>query len=676
MEQSKMFGTAMLVVLLLQVNMLGAQTMDWAIKLGGGGNGDQGTGVAVGASGNVYSTGSFISTGDFDPGPGIFNMTAAGNTPTSNDLFVSKVDMNGNFIWAKRIGGIAGPDIAMGLCLDASENVYLTGYFSGTVDFDPGPGIFNMVAAGTEDIFVCKLDAAGNFIWAGRMGGSGSVGTDLSHANAIAIDASGAVYITGFFGNTVDLDPGPGSFPLTSGGTRNAFICKLDGAGNFVFAKQFTGPGFDNGMSIRVDPAGNIYSTGDYSQTTDFDPGPGVANLVGTAYSELYISKLDAAGNFVWAKAMGAPAYNESGMDISFDALGNVYVIARFRSSVDVDPGPLALILTATGFYDGFITKLDNAGNFVWARQFAGTAGTSSLSLDALTFDVAGSCYITGAFVGTLDLDPGAGVQNRTGSAGDAFIVKLDNTGAFMWMAQFASTFYTDYAKAIVVDAFGSIYATGAFQATCDFDPGPGTFDLYTPWGAGGGAAFVVKLNMGPTVLPIALISFTGENKGTVNELHWATATERNNDHFDLQRSADGIDWVTLVIVPGAGNSQHTIHYTRIDPAPFALTYYRLKQVDFDGAVSLSEVIALSRSGHVDDLVLFPNPTTDMLFLPAGILNAAAIRITDILGRAVMQGSYAQQPSLDVGFLAHGTYTLRVLDGQGTVIATGRFVRK
>jgi hypothetical protein len=162
-------------------------TFDWAKSMGSTGA-DYGNSITTDASGNVYTTGLFQDTVDFDPGAGTFNLTCNG----SSDIFIQKLDANGNFIWAKSMGSFSG-DVPNSVAVDALGNVYTTGYFNGTVDFDPGPGVANLTSASISgNIFVQKLDAAGNYVWAKRMGGSG-----FCYGNSVALDASNLTYFSG-----------------------------------------------------------------------------------------------------------------------------------------------------------------------------------------------------------------------------------------------------------------------------------------------------------------------------------------------------------------------------------------------------------------------------------------------------------------------------------------------
>src|SRR5678810_531363 len=210
-----------------------------------------------------------------------------------------------NFKWAKQMGGRGADAAGASIAVDADGNVYTTGGFSGTADFDPGPGTYNLTSAGTYDMFIFKLDSSGNFIWAKQMGGNSSL--DHVSVSSITLDAAGNIYSTGTFQGTVDFDPAPGVFTLSAIGnfrTSASFVLKLDADGNFIWAKQTGGETEGGGgRSIVTDAAGNVYTSGVFQWVQDFDPGPAIFNLDGGSDRDIYITKFDADGNFIWAKA-------------------------------------------------------------------------------------------------------------------------------------------------------------------------------------------------------------------------------------------------------------------------------------------------------------------------------------------------------------------------------------
>jgi hypothetical protein len=396
--------------------------------------------------GNTYTLGVYIDTIDFDPGPAIFNLTA----PT-NDRFILKLNSAGNFVWAKSLAYYA-----LSFAIDALSNVYVTGYFQGIIDFDPGPGIFNLNSNGNEVPFVLKLNSAGNFIWAKAMVGGGA------HGNSVATDNSCNVYITGGFNGTTDFDPGVGNYSLTSVyATNDTYICKLDSSGNFVWAGAIGGPGpFDISYSIATDPSGSgdVYICGLFRDTTDFDPGPGTFNLVSTSQTngDIFICKLDNSGNFSWAIKYYA-SLPIPGRFIAVDMLSNVYVTGSGTIQTDFDPDTGTYYLSPGPF--PFITKVNSAGHFVWAKS---AAGGKDICLDA-----SANIYTTGALSGTFDFDPDTSTTYNITSCGgsiDFFISKLDSAGYFNWATSGGGT-NTEVGFGISVDAVSNVYCAGIFRS-------------------------------------------------------------------------------------------------------------------------------------------------------------------------------------------------------------------
>ena len=214
----------------------------WARHLGGDGD-DTATGIAVDGVGNVYTVG-ICPGGDLDPGPGTFEL--------GSSKFLLKLDRNGNFVWAKALAGMHHS-----IVVDPMGNLIVSGSFTGTEDFDPGPGTLELTSAGMSDMYVCKFDAGGSLIWARQMGGVGNEG-DVQPG--LATDSAGNVYTTSAFSGPSDFDPGAGTFELTGSG---AFVSKLDTNGDFVWAAAFTG--WATGHSVAVDGGGNVYCAGNYS---------------------------------------------------------------------------------------------------------------------------------------------------------------------------------------------------------------------------------------------------------------------------------------------------------------------------------------------------------------------------------------------------------------------------
>jgi hypothetical protein len=310
---------------------------------------------------------------------------------------------SGNHLWSKRFGD-AGNQWTEGIATDANGNVLVSGAFEGTVDFGGGP----LTSAGIWDAFVAKLDPAGDHLWSQRIG-------EQAYA-FITTDAAGNVLVVGYFQGTVDLGGGP----LTSAGDWDVFVAKLDAAGNHLWSKRFGDASLQGAESIATDAAGNVLVTGYFEGTVDLGGGP----LTSAGDSDIFVAKLDPAGNHLWSKRFG-----DASLQVGFggsDAAGNVLVTGYFEGTVDLGGGPL----TSAGSYDVFVAKLDPSGNHLWSQRF----GDASLQAGFGTIDASGNVLVSGHFEGTVDF--GGGPLSSAGGL-DAFIAKLDPAGNHLWSKRF-----------------------------------------------------------------------------------------------------------------------------------------------------------------------------------------------------------------------------------------------
>ncbi|MBI5294949.1 MAG: SBBP repeat-containing protein [Chloroflexi bacterium] len=474
--------------------------------------------IAVDTSGNVYITGRFLGTVDFDPSGATFNVSSIGT-----DIYISKFDSDGNFIWVKTMGG-SGPNATTvthtnnSIAIDGNGNVYVTGRSCGTTDFDPGPGVTALSSIGICDLYIAELDSNGNFVKARNMGGisAGVEGYD------IAVDEAGNIYTTGQFIGTVDFNPGAGEAKITSAGRWDVFISKLNSNGNYVFAKSMGGTNDEQGLNLVVDKLGNIYTAGSYIGTVDFDPGSGTFNLPSCDYPGMicgFLSKLNKNGNFVLAKSIG-----DVNKDLALDSGNNILVVGSIAHANTSLQNP-SFPEPTTDFI--VIDKLDNAGNLIWRNEL-GTESSGGGSGKSITVDVSDNVYVTGKFIGTVDFDPGPGVYNLTGTGvdmlDDIFISKWDSSGNLILAKAIGGGFFYDWGTDIAVDLQGNMHTTGFFQGTVDFDPGPGTVNL-TSTKAGWPDIFVSKLD-GDIIPPIFTdVPFSYWANGHIERLYNASVT-------------------------------------------------------------------------------------------------------------------------------------------------------
>ena len=456
-----------------------AQSLDWVKSFGGTEN-EVAYGIAIDKAGNIYTAGYFGGTVDFDPGAGVFNMTAL----SDENIFVQKLDANGNFVWAKGMLGTM-KSRAYVLDLDSVGNLYFTGFFQGTVDFDPNSGTTNLTSNGNHDLYVIKLSSAGNLVWVKGMGGP-----DVEIALGITVDALGNVISSGGFSGTVDFDPGAGTSNLTSNGNTDIYVQKLDSLGDFVWAKAVGGGAGDYSLSVDVDAQGNTYNTGYYRDTVDFDPNSGTSTFITKGSGDIYLQKLDAAGNFVWAVSAGGKDFDRA-FTVVVDNAGDIYSTGHFQDTVDFDPGSGKTELIANGKNDIYVQKHDAAGNLLWAKSVGGTESEYGMSL---AVDRYNNVYTSGYYRDTIDFDPGADTLVLIANAEDVYIQKLNTNGDFVWGVGMGGPGF-ERGTDIKISKSGDIYCTGNFQDTADFDPGADSTFIIS---SGKMDVFILKLKPDP----------------------------------------------------------------------------------------------------------------------------------------------------------------------------------
>jgi hypothetical protein len=447
---------------LLSLNSF-SQKLLW-VKGMGGTNLEESMHSAVDEAGNVYHAARFRGNADFDPGPGTFFLNAAGQA----DMAITKLDANGNFVWAKRIGG-NGFVTPFSMVPDKQGHVYISGSFHGTIDFDPGAGTYNLSTTGDYSIFILKLGSTGSFLHAAAIipGGEGS-------GISITLDHRANVHVTGYFNGSADFDPGPGVHKLSSViSTRfDIFILKLDSALNFKWAKTMGGNLDDNGLTIATDSSSNVIIGGLFRELADFDPGPVAYKLTTGGTTDAFVAKLDSSGNFVWAKQIGGSG-EENIYSLAVDATGNIFLSGHFKDTSDMDPGPGNYNLhTRPGDWDVFFSSLDPAGNFRWAGKLGGEVYYDAIY--DVHVDKGGNMYVAGYFGDRADFDPGPDSSIITAGVHyfNLYILKLNPSGNYIWARSICPSGSHTGFTILSEDATGNIYLSSNFSNTTTFFPG------------------------------------------------------------------------------------------------------------------------------------------------------------------------------------------------------------
>ena len=468
--------------------------------------------------------------------------------------------------------------------LDASNNIYTVGQFGATVDFNPGTGTTLVTSAGSIDVFVQKFSTNGTFQWVKTFGG---IEADLPYA--FERDASGNLLITGYFNGTADFNPGVATANKTALGYSDAYVLKLNSNGDFLWVATMGSLGTDSGEKISVDESGNVYSIGKFTQTIDLDPGAGTNNFTAST-ADMYIQKLNSSGVFQWAKTISGASgiLNPFGMTVKS---GFVYLSANFSNSVDFDPGSGVVNHVSNGGTDIAILKLNDNGGYAWSVSIGGLGGEVPYGFNVNT---ANEVIISGMFDGTVDFDPGIGTTNLISNGlSDIFCIKLDVSGNLSWATSFGGANY-EWGYTITSGANGAIYLGGNFNsALIDFNSGPGETNISsstTIW-----ESYFLKLTESPpsTSLAVELSDFSCHQEERSIEIKWRTESELNSDYFLLEKSEDGVQFHPFIQTKAQGNSSLPTDYIISDNIPVnGINYYRLTEVDVDGERKTYDVTA------------------------------------------------------------------------------------
>lgn len=364
-------------------------------------------------------------------------------------------------------------DIAIG----SDGAIVAVGYFSNTVDFDPGSDTFTVSSTGKQDIFIAKYNKTGKLVYAYGFGGKGN--PLFEQAYSVALDNDGNAYMAGNFSNTIDFDPGTGTALLTSTSTE-AFIASYDKNGVFRYVVQATTTGatvrVQVAKSIIVDSRHNVYIAGSFTGTVDFDPGVNKAYLSAAGGLDIFFAKYDSNGKYVWAKRIGN-SEDDEGNRIVFDKSNHLVLSGYFSYYTDFNPGRDTAFLVNNGKKDIFFAKFDTSGNYVFAKSIGGPQDDVAASVAAGTDN---SIAITGSFASrNVDFDPGNGsflLSDEGG--GDGFVAKYDSSGNFAFAFKIGSTFRNDACADIDVDSSNNLIVVGTFAGNVDFDPGPGVYNM------------------------------------------------------------------------------------------------------------------------------------------------------------------------------------------------------
>ncbi|MEK6676522.1 MAG: hypothetical protein AABZ47_12830 [Planctomycetota bacterium] len=404
--------------------------------------------LAVDTEGNWYRGGEYVGEVDFDPSDGVDIRTSITND--QGDLFVSKLGPNSEYYWTYSVGSPLS-ESAGDIAIDPQGNVFVGGAFKGTLDFDPGPRVYELTIPPeySFDGFIAKLTTDGTLLWARDFWNSYS----MSSVDGLALDRMGNIIIVG--------------------GAGTISFAKLTGDGQDIWNKHISAPGANEALDVGIGLDDEIFFLGKFRFTVDFDPGPGVdiheAN-VPPNFREPFLSKYYSDGSYAWTHDWPAGITGFSRFSVTLDG-GAVFTSSPPPdATVDMDPTAGVDLRTGPAL---FVTKINRDGSYAWTYS---ASGDDSLGI-ATQLLSDGSILTMGIFSNfsgpLMDFDPSDGVAipecpiNRNCT----FLLNLDRDGRFRWIKSTSNSQSPN--SALAVSKFGEVYYANSYSylGLADVDP-------------------------------------------------------------------------------------------------------------------------------------------------------------------------------------------------------------
>ena len=435
---------------------------------------------ALDSEGNIYTVGYFNGIVDFDPSEdGVYGLNA--NTSYTAEVFIQKLSPNGDFLWVKYISGISD-ETPLDIAIDSNDNVYVGCILNGPIIFNPVSENI-VITEWTYEKHLVKLNSSGGFVWAKNYPTNFSL-------NDIVIDSDDNILLCGSFFGSEYFAPGDDESLVSSNGSNDIFLLKLDSDGNFLWVKTIGGSASDLTEFITTDSYGNIYIAGRFKDTVDFDFSDTSENfLVSSGGYDIFLQKLDNDGNFIWVEQFGALSDDFINAFTVDNEGENIFVSASLE---DVDLSSGEIISSPSGFGDDYVLQLDDNGDLQWSYQISGV----NVNPKSMTTDTDSNVYITGEFGENVILDNESGEQLNSGSNNRTlFILELNKEGEFTWAKRVLGKNINS--TSITSNSQDSLYVTGSITRSADFDidSNPGEFVIHIDEYAGDLHAFSLKLS-------------------------------------------------------------------------------------------------------------------------------------------------------------------------------------
>lgn len=517
----------------------------------GGNQNDAATSIAVDSSGNAYVAGETLSA-NFPTSSSAFQTGCSGCANNFTNGFVTKFNAAGSaLVYSTFLGG-TNQDSASAIAVDSAGNAYVAGKALST-DFptlNPFQAACSSCSSGTPDAFVTKLDPTGStLVYSTYLGGSAD-----DHAAGIAVDSGGSAYVTG----TTSSTDFPTSSPYQatcngcSGAFTDAFVTKFDPTGaTLVYSTFLGGSRSEDGFAVAVDAAGDAFIAGQ-TQSNDF-PVANAFQAVFGGREDGFVTEFKPDGSgLVYSTYVGGTSIDAC-LGIALDSAGNAYLTGITNSTDFPTLNPLQSKLT--GGQNAFVLKLDHAGGVLDYSTYLG--GNSTDTANGIAVDASGNAYVTGATTSTNFPAINAIQATYVGNQ-DAFVTKINNTGAAIIFSTFLGGHENDSSQGIAVDTFSNVYVAGDTFSN-DFP----TANPYQQSTGGGFDAFVTKLSgLAAPIVTLSTTSLTFSNQplGTTSSSQSITLTNNGDATLaiaSIAATGDFAETDTCVgnVAPGANCS-------------------------------------------------------------------------------------------------------------------------
>lgn len=558
-------------------------------------------------------------------------------------LTLSTKSYSQGYEWAGTYNGI-GEVVVRDIYVDNNQDIFSTGYFSDTADFDLSSESYELTSNGFFDVFIQKSDADGNMLWVKGFGGP-----EFEYGLTVRTDSQDNAYIMGVFSGTVDFDPGPNTFELSSNaGSLDIFIVKLDTDGNFINAIGIGGADYEESTAMRIDDSDNVILAGYFFADIDLSAigGPTLDHSFGFG-SGSFLIKIDENGNYLDALSFGG---DDTCLALDFEIAANneVYIAGIFSGAVDFDPDENSSIVVPTDQFSSasFILKLDSDWNYNYVYYtFAGFASPKDIKISQNQSSV----YITGEFNDEVVFDPTNNPQGTTFESMthlNAFLVSINATsGVVEWANHISSNSGAALGMAIESNVNNEVLLTGFFENETDFSNNNDPNFQISPVGINSSPQFLARFN---------------PNDGAINAIAQFGGVSLIDD-AQMQVDSDN----DIII------GSHFDETIDLDPSPDTERIVDAVQFRDSFIMKLSNS-SLSTEDLVfsdSDLSFFPNPATEVVqILHQQTLVNETFSIFDITGKVVLSGTISTQNKIDISQLIPGLYMLNVLNTTSKLI--------